>query len=104
MTTLQEFLVEHAKFPFPPLVEDGSFGAIDISDFEVGLLTQEWRAQKAVQDETLVSKLCKTLKDILEDTPLPKGWENDLPLFFGHQLQFLTTDTIIHKDTDWSKI
>ena len=57
MMTLQDFLVEHAKFPFPPLTEDGTFDTIDISYLDVGLLTQERKAQEAVPDETLILRL-----------------------------------------------
>jgi len=50
---------QHAKFPFPRLVEDGSFNTTDIFNLEVGLLTHEWKAKKAVRAE-------KALEDIIE--------------------------------------
>lgn len=82
MMTLQDFLVEHAKFPFPPLAEDRSFDTIDMSCLDVELLTQERKAQEAVPDETLIPKLCKTLEDIIGDTPLPDGTEDPFRIDF----------------------
>ena len=84
---LHDFLVEHAKFPFPSLNEDRTVGTTDISQFEVGLLEREWKAGHAVRDDTLVQKLCRTLKDILGDTPLAAGAENYLLVSFSPQLQ-----------------
>jgi len=88
MTTWRGFLVEHAKFPFPHPVEDGYVGTADLSQFDVGLLNGPWRAQRAVRDETLVQKLCETLDNILQDTPLPANSEDQLLYMFGHHLQF----------------
>jgi hypothetical protein len=92
MTNLKwrEFLVEHAKFPSPHPVEDGSVSTTDVSDVEVGLLEREWKAQYAVRDETLVQKHCHTLENILGDTPLPDDSEGQLLLSFGRCLQFRT--------------
>ena len=88
MTTWREFLVEHAKFPFPHPFEHGSVSTTDISDMEVGLLAQGWKAQYAVRDETLVQKLCQTLENILGDSLLPDGSEDQLLSIFGRRLQF----------------
>ena len=62
-------------------------GTTDISQFDVGLLEREWKAGHAVRDDTLVQKLCQTLKDILGDTPLAAGAENYLLASFSPQLQ-----------------
>jgi len=72
---LHDFLVEHAKFPFPPPSECPSADTTDISQFEVSLLKEEWKAGHAVRDNALVQKLCHTLQDILEDTPLAANVE-----------------------------
>ncbi|KAH8998497.1 hypothetical protein EDB92DRAFT_1835507 [Lactarius akahatsu] len=61
MTTWQEFLVKHAKFPFPDPVENGSVSATDIPYKDVGVIAPEWRAKYAVPDKTLVQRLCRTL-------------------------------------------
>ncbi|KAH9005142.1 hypothetical protein EDB86DRAFT_3037426 [Lactarius hatsudake] len=90
MTTWQEILVEHAKFPFPDPVENKSAGSTDISPEDVGKVDPKWRAKYAVPDETLVGNLCQTLDNILQDTVLPDGFRNDLLLYFGRHLQFPT--------------
>ncbi|SRR6266571_6551747 len=102
MTTWQQFLVEHAKFPFPHTVENGSVGATDITDMEVGSLTAKWKAKYAVPDETLVRKLCKTLEDILGDTPISDDSQNYLLPKFGRHLQFGTLNGEDIEDPAWS--
>jgi hypothetical protein len=84
---VHDFLVEHAKFPFPSPDEDRTAGTTDISQFEVGLLKREWRAGHAVRDNTLIQKLCQALKDIIGDTPLAAGAVNYLLASFSPQLQ-----------------
>ena len=84
---LHDFLVEHAKFPFPLPNEDRTAGTTDISLFEVGLLEGKWKAEHAVRDDTLVQKLCQTLKDILGDTSLAAGAESYLLASFSPQLE-----------------
>ena len=54
MSNLHDFLVEHAKFPFPLLDEPKSLGTTDISTLDVNLLETEWKAKVAVRDNTLV--------------------------------------------------
>ena len=85
---LHDFLVEHAKFPFPLTEESPTVGTTDISAFEVGLLEKEWRAEGAVRDDTLVQKLCETLETILGDTPLAAGDEAYLLSHFSPLLQY----------------
>ena len=84
---LYDFLVEHAKFPFPLPDEDRSVGTTDVSQFEVGSLKREWKAGHAVRDDTLFQKLCQTLKDILGDTPLAAGADDYLLASFLPLLQ-----------------
>lgn len=84
---LHDFLVEHAKFPFPHPDELKSMGTTDISEFEVGLFEQQWRAGRAVRDDTLIQKLCHSLENILGDTPLEKGAENYLLSSYSPRLQ-----------------
>ncbi|KAI9465415.1 hypothetical protein BJY52DRAFT_1202193 [Lactarius psammicola] len=89
MTTWREFMVEHAKFPFPDLVVGGSVSSTtDISYMEVGLLAPKWKAKYAVPDETLVRKLCETLENILGDTLISDSSQNYLLSKFGRHLQF----------------
>ncbi len=102
MTTWGGFLFEHAKFPFPQLVEDRYVGTTDISNFEVALLDTEWKAQYAVRDEALVHKLCQTLEDILGDTRLPDDSEDQLLSMFGRHLQFYTVGGLELEDEGWS--
>ena len=86
--TLHDFLVEHAKFPFPvPDESRTDTTSTDISVLEVSLLDREWKAGDAVRDATLVQKLCRTLETILCDTPVA-GDERYLLSHFSPLLQF----------------
>jgi hypothetical protein len=99
MSKLHDFLVEHAKLPFPPLNEDLSSNTTDISVLDVGLLEIEWKAKLAVRDDTLVQKLCDTLQDILGDAPLAEGAEDYLLASFSPRIQFHERG---REDEDWS--
>ena len=99
MSKLHDFLVEHAKFPFPPLNEDLSSSTTDISILDANFLEIEWKAKLAVQDNTLVQKLCDALEDILGDAPLAEGVENYLLASFSPRIQF---DDYGGEDMDWS--
>ena len=94
---LHDFLVEHAKFPFPHPTEAGS---TDVSQFEVGLLEGEWKAGHAVPDDTFVQKLCQTLEDVLENMPLAAGAEDYLLASFSPQLQ---VDERGREDEEWDQ-
>lgn len=94
-----DFLVQHAKFPFPIPVEDRTAITTDVSEFEVGLLKKEWRANHAVLDDTLAQKLCHTLETILGDTLLSADSEHYLLSSFGRGLQF---DERGSEDGEWS--
>ena len=99
MSKWHDFLLEHAKFPFPHPVEDRSVGTTDISQIEVGLLSREWKANHAVRDDTLVQKLCHTLKDILGETILAAHAESYLLASFWPRIQ---VDERGHPDEKWS--
>ena len=99
MLKLHDFLVEHAKFPFPPLNGDLSSSTTDISALDVDLLAIEWKAKLAVRDDTLVQKLCGALEDILGDAPLAEHAENYLLATFSPRIQF---DELGGEDRDWS--
>jgi hypothetical protein len=79
---LHDFLIKHAKFPFPHLDADRdrlrTADSTDVSQFQIGLLQQQWKATHAVRDDALVQKLCQTLQTILGDTPLEPDTENYL--------------------------
>jgi hypothetical protein len=85
--SLHDFLVEHAKFPFPCPDVSRTVGTTDISVFEVSLLDREWKAGEAVRDDTLVQKLCRTLETILGDTPVAAADERYLLSHFSPLLQ-----------------
>ena len=99
MSKLHDFLVEHAKFPFPPHSGKLSSGSTDISTLDVDLLETEWKAKLAVRDDTLVQKLCRALEDILGDAPLAEGAENYLLASFSPRIQ---VDELGREDRDWS--
>jgi len=100
--TFHDFLVEHAKFPFP-LAETsigGTATSTDIVDFEVGLLDRQWKALHAVRDNDLAMKLCDALETILAETPLTEDSRNSLlPLF----LPALSVHADGVLDVMWSK-
>lgn len=85
---LHDFLVEHAKFPFPVPNELRSAGATDISQFEVSMLDREWKANHAVRDDDIFQNLCNTLRDVLGDTPFTGDFQTYLPPSFSPILQF----------------
>jgi hypothetical protein len=102
MSKLHDFLVEHAKFPFPALNDHLSSSTIDISTFEADLLEKknpEWKAKLAVRDDTLVQKLCDTLEGILGDAPLVESGKDYLLESFSPRIQF---DRRGREDEDWS--
>jgi len=99
MSKLHDFLVEHAKFPFPTLNEKLSASTTDISALEVELLEIEWKAKLAVRDDTLVQKCCNTLEGILGDAPLAEGAEDFLLESFSPRIQFNKRGG---EDKDWS--
>jgi hypothetical protein len=86
MVKFHDFLVEHAKFPFPLPDESRSINTTDISLLEVGLLEREWKAEFAVRDDDLVRKLCNSLENILGETALSANSEKDLLARFSPQL------------------
>jgi hypothetical protein len=88
MAKFHDFLVEHAKFPFPLPDEFRTTVTTDVSDFEVGLLKREWKAKYAVRDDTLVRKLCDSLQNILGDIALSADSEKDLLANFSPRLEF----------------
>jgi hypothetical protein len=99
MLKLHDFLVEHAKFPFPALHECLSSSTTDISTLDVDFLETEWKAKLAVRDNTLVQKLCDALEGILGDAPLAEGAEDYLLGSFSPRIQF---DERGGEDGDWS--
>jgi hypothetical protein len=87
MAKFHDFLVEHAKFPFPLPDEFRTTVTTDVSDFEVGLLKREWKAKYAVRDDALVRKLCDSLQNILGDIALSADSEKDLLANFSPRLE-----------------
>ena len=98
MVKFYDFLVEHAKFPFPLLGEIRTVDTTDISDFEVGLLAREWKAKHAIRDDALVQKLCDSLQTILGDTTLSADYEQTLLPFFSPRLE---SHEILGKNRRW---
>jgi len=88
MSNLHHFLVEHAKFPFPRPDEHRSVDTINIPEFQVGLLERVQKANHAVRDDTLITKLCRTFQNILGDSLLPAEAESYLQASFSPILQF----------------
>ncbi|KIM76170.1 hypothetical protein PILCRDRAFT_98772 [Piloderma croceum F 1598] len=96
MSNLHDFLEQRAKFPFPAIGDIRSAGTTNISHFH--LLEGQWKAQHAVQDETLVEKLCLTLKNILAETPLTVDTENYLLGSFSPHIEL---NQLGGRDPDW---
>lgn len=99
MSKLYDFLVDHAKFPFPRPDELQAAGTTDISEFEIALLKTEWKANHAVRDEGLVQKLCHTLENILGNTVLTVHAQDKLLASFDPELQV----DEFGRDLDWAQ-
>ena len=63
--TFHDFLVEHAKFPFPDCSIGASASSTRLSEVDVGHLDDEWKARHAVCDNDLANKLCDALRTTL---------------------------------------
>jgi hypothetical protein len=68
--TFHDFQVEHAKFPSPETSTDDTTAFVDISELDVGLLNNKWKALHAVHDNDLANKLCDALRTTLSETLL----------------------------------
>jgi hypothetical protein len=68
----KDFLMEHAKFPFPEPDESRTAGSTHTSPLEVDRLDRRWKANYAIHDHALVQKLCDALDNILGDAVLPE--------------------------------
>ncbi|KAH9973315.1 hypothetical protein BGW80DRAFT_1459207 [Lactifluus volemus] len=92
MSKLHDFLVEHAKFPFPAFNEHLSSSTTDISTLDVVSLEKnpEWKAELAVRDDTLVQKLCDTLESILGDAPSAESAEDYLLASFSPRIHSMS--------------
>jgi hypothetical protein len=87
MAKFHDFLVEHARFPFPLPDELQTTDTTDVSDFEVGLLESVWKAKYAVRDDALLQNLCDSLQNILGDTALSVDSEKYLLANFSPRLE-----------------
>jgi len=96
-----DFLVEHAKFPFPD--SDCPIGAsassTGLSELDVGHLDDEWKARHAVRDNDLARKLCDALKATLGNTRVTEDSRNSLLRVF---LPALSMDVEGMKHKAWS--
>jgi hypothetical protein len=103
MTTWREFLLEHAKFPFPKTTGRSSGSSADINPLQIGSIPQNWKAKYAVPDVTLVQKLSQTLDEILGNTPI-EGPTDYVLSVFGRRLKFFpAVDGVETRNTRWSK-
>jgi hypothetical protein len=82
MTSLLHFL-QNARFPAPPIVTRATANTTDVSDVDIGLVEEAWKAKRAIRDPTLFDNLCNTLAQILRQTPLVAG---ELDSFFSPQI------------------
>ena len=73
--------------PKPECDELRTAGTTDISNLEVGLLVKQWKANRAVRDNTLVQKLHDTLENILENTVLTVHVQDKHLASFDPELQ-----------------
>ena len=103
MSNLYDFLVEHAKFPFPVLeLHCVSSGTADISTVDAGSLKSEWKAKVAVRDNDLFQKLCRALERILEAVTLTDDEQDHLLASFSPQIQFYQLRGEQRQDRNWS--
>jgi hypothetical protein len=97
------FLLKYAQFPFPE-PEEGteSTSAIDISQIEIGLLRREWRANRAVRDNTLIQKLCDALQNILGEAVLSENAEKFILANLLPRILVESVDEFDYQDEKWS--
>jgi hypothetical protein len=98
MANFHDFLVEHAKFPFPLPDELESPSPTNISSFEIGILEREWKATHALRDDYLLQNLCDSLQNILGDAVLEADAQGHLLGCFSPRLQSIFRGV----DEDWS--
>jgi hypothetical protein len=72
MSTLLHFL-ENAYFPAPPVVMTARASTTDVSFYDISLVDDDWKANRAIRDNNLIQNLCDVLPQILGDTPLVAG-------------------------------
>ena len=80
-----EFLVKHAKFPFPQFPDcptSASASYTRLSEVDVGLLDSQWKACHAVRDNDLANKLCGSLKTTLGEMTVTEDSRNVLLRWF----------------------
>ena len=99
MSSLHNFLVKHAMFPFPQTYERSCPSTTDISLIEVSSLGREWKANHAVRDNSLIQKLCSTLENIVGDIFLSVDAENELLPRFSPRIQL---GAFGREDSDWT--
>ena len=64
MPTLLHFL-QNAHFPAPSTVIKETANTTDVSDLDIGLVEDAWKASLAIRDNALVNNLSDTLAQIL---------------------------------------
>jgi hypothetical protein len=69
----------------------------DVSDIDIGLVEDGWKASLAIRDDTLVSNLSDTLAQILGQTPLGAG---ELDAHFSPHLESKDADWRRHNDSE----
>ena len=101
MTKWQDFLLEHAKFPFPNTGESTCTSSADLSRLDISRLNEKWRAKYTMQVTILLKTLCEILEEILGDTPI-EGFEDTLLSMFGCHLQFIPFGLVEIESSMWS--
>lgn len=74
-------------FAFPDPIENKVADSMDISNIEAGQIKKEWKAAKAVSDNTLPDKLCRALKHILGDSKSENNNQQHLLKVFSPLVQ-----------------
>jgi len=98
-TLFHDFLVEHAKFPFPDCPIGASASSTGLSEVDVGQLDDEWKARHAVRDNDLAKKLCDALKATLGETPVTEQSQTALLRWFLPSIREGEDGMV---DEDWS--
>ena len=98
-STFPDFLVEHAKFPFPDCPIGAPASSTGLSELDVGHLDDQWKPRHAVRDNDLAKKLCDALKATLGEMPVTEHSRNSLLRWF---LPTLFVDEDGMEEGDWS--
>ncbi|KAK0465880.1 kinase-like domain-containing protein [Desarmillaria tabescens] len=99
MTLFKDYLEQKAKFYSPDPVGSAGEIAIDVTPFEVALLSEDWKPVAGWRDRDMVDALLSALDRYLQDRPLPV-LEEQLDFAFQPMRDRYGSDTAWRQNTN----